>query len=113
MLERTKTPPTETVVLRFSGPASLREKAVAALREFGFENEDDTISWERVFPEHAPGRVLQGFRHRDGLTQTTLAERADIPRRHVSDMENGRRPIGKETAKRLAGVFCVDYRVFL
>jgi len=28
-------------------------------------------------------------------------------------MENGKRPIGKETAKKLAGALNIDYRVFL
>ncbi|CEG56903.1 protein of unknown function [Legionella fallonii LLAP-10] len=28
-------------------------------------------------------------------------------------MENGRRTIGKELAKRIAGIFELDYRVFL
>ena len=31
----------------------------------------------------------------------------------ISEMENGKRPIGKETAKRLASALNMDYRVFL
>jgi hypothetical protein len=31
----------------------------------------------------------------------------------ISDMENNRRPIGKQTARKLAEVLKVDYRVFL
>ncbi|MDR3632006.1 MAG: helix-turn-helix transcriptional regulator [Desulfocapsaceae bacterium] len=38
---------------------------------------------------------------------------AGIPQRHVSEMENGKRPIGKETAKRLSKALHTDYRVFL
>jgi len=36
-----------------------------------------------------------------------------IPRRHISEMEHGKRPIGKETARRLAKALKCDYRVFL
>ena len=42
-----------------------------------------------------------------------LAELTGIPQRHISEMENGRRPIGKEIAKRLADVLHADYRMLL
>jgi plasmid maintenance system antidote protein VapI len=47
------------------------------------------------------------------LTQTKLSELTGIPQHHISEMENGKRPIGKETAKKLAAVCKVDYRLFL
>ena len=47
------------------------------------------------------------------MTQHQLAERCGLPQRHISEMENGKRPIGKENAKRLAAALHVDYRVFL
>jgi transcriptional regulator with XRE-family HTH domain len=36
-----------------------------------------------------------------------------IPQRHISEMENGKRPIGKKNAKKFAEVLKIDYRVFL
>jgi plasmid maintenance system antidote protein VapI len=36
-----------------------------------------------------------------------------ISQAHISEMEHGRRPIGKEMARRLAKLLKVDYRVFL
>ena len=36
-----------------------------------------------------------------------------VTQRHISEMENGKRPIGKENAKRLAAALHTDYRVFL
>ncbi|WP_305047307.1 helix-turn-helix transcriptional regulator [Geobacter sp. OR-1] len=42
-----------------------------------------------------------------------MAELTSIPQRHISEMENGKRPIGKETAKKLAKALNTDYRVFL
>lgn len=47
------------------------------------------------------------------MTQEQLAEASGIARRHISEMENNRRAIGKERARRLAEVLKVDYRVFL
>lgn len=36
-----------------------------------------------------------------------------IPQRHISEMENGKRPVGKTNAKKLAEALNVDYRLFL
>ncbi|MBM9538322.1 helix-turn-helix transcriptional regulator [Desulfobulbus alkaliphilus] len=79
-------------------------------------DEPEAAPWQEAFPElqeNAPGTYLTGARHREGLTQRQLADRTGIPQRHISEMENGKRPIGKETAKKLADVLEVDYRVFL
>jgi transcriptional regulator with XRE-family HTH domain len=56
---------------------------------------------------------LAAARHKKSLTQVTLSDITEIPRRHISEMENGKRPIGKKTAKKMAEVLDVDYRVFL
>ena len=74
------------------------------------------ISWQTAFlalEENVAGVYLAGARHREGLTQHQLAGRCGLPQRHISEMENGKRPIGKENAKRLAAALHVDYRVFL
>ena len=34
-----------------------------------------------------------------------------IPQRHISEMERGKRPIGKERAKKLAVALNINYRV--
>jgi transcriptional regulator with XRE-family HTH domain len=61
-----------------------------------------------------PGAILRGARHREGLTQQQLAELTGIPQRHLSEMEHGKRPIGKKNAKILAKVLNVaGYKVFL
>lgn len=49
----------------------------------------------------------------EGLTQVQLAEATGIPQRHISEMENGKRVIGKEHAKVLAKALNTDYRAFL
>jgi len=36
-----------------------------------------------------------------------------IPQSHISEMENGKRPIGKKRAKILAKALKVGYKVFL
>jgi transcriptional regulator with XRE-family HTH domain len=66
-----------------------------------------------VFPDLHPGSAIRGLRLREGLTQEQLAGRLGIKRNNLSEMENGKRPIGKNMAKRLAEVLHTNYKVFL
>jgi transcriptional regulator with XRE-family HTH domain len=70
-----------------------------------------------VFPEFI-GResrvALRAYRTRENLTQKKLSEKTGIPQHQISEMENGKRTIGKERAKKLAAALNVsDYRLFL
>ena len=60
-----------------------------------------------------PGACLRGGRVKEGLTQAQLAERIGVPQRHISEMEHGKRPIGKQNARKLADALKVDARRFL
>ena len=78
--------------------------------------EKDFYTVDEVFPEMAwnsGGISIRGGRGKEGLTQKQLAELTGIAQHHISEMENGKRPIGKETAKKLAVALNLDYRVFL
>jgi len=126
MLERTRTRPTEFVELTFLVPADKAAAAKKAMsrflpqegkREQVEDKESDSIPWRECFPEYGPedypAVAIRGLRYRDGLTQRDLAERIGVPQRHISEMENRKRPIGKAMAKRLAKAFNVGYRIFL
>lgn len=63
------------------------------------------------FPEWA--LALRGLRYREGLTQKQLGELVGIPQTNISQMELGKRSIGKHIAKKLASFFKTDYRLFL
>jgi len=112
-----RTPPIETVELRFIGPAARRQEAIEALKIIGFMDVADAVPWRECFPElrpeEVPGRSLRGARAKEGLTQRELAQCSGIPQRHIPEMENGKRPIGKEMACRLGKVLNIDYKVFL
>ena len=60
-----------------------------------------------------PGVLLRGLRYREGLSQIEFAKQLNISQTNLSAMENGRRAIGKELAKRIATFFKLDYRIFL
>jgi DNA-binding XRE family transcriptional regulator len=116
MLEHTKKHPTDRVCLSFEGPKEKKREAINALKSLGFINKSHSVPWRNAFPDlvgNETGTCLVGARKKQGLTQDTLSRLTGIPRRHISEMENGKRPIGKMTAKKLSPVLGVDYRVFL
>lgn len=76
------------------------------------------ISVDEFFSTHFSGESkpsvsLRGLRYREDITQRQLAEATGIPQRHISEMETGKRTIGKEIARKLAAVLNADYRSFL
>ena len=97
----------------------LEEEYGVSLRPTADDGEEaanalETDWYKRTMAAMTPGKALRIYRENAGLTQAALGERmGGIPRQHISNMENGRRPIGKENAKRLAAALHVDYRVFL
>ena len=74
-----------------------------------------SVPWREVAGSRGslPASILRGARSKAGVTQTRLSELTGIPQRHISEMERGKRPLGKETAKKLASALELDYRVFL
>jgi DNA-binding XRE family transcriptional regulator len=115
MLSRTKKPHIEESI-RFTGPPAAIERLRELARTAGVEEATDTIPASEVTPEidTNPGGVyLRGMRYREEITQARLAEMTGIHRRHISEMESGKRTIGKENAKKLAAALHCDYRRFL
>lgn len=49
----------------------------------------------------SPAAILRGLRYREAITQAELSRRTGISQRHISEMENNRRPIGKQNARKL------------
>ena len=79
--------------------------------------EDRTYSVAEVFPEYLGKEsqvALRAYRTREDLTQKALSLMTGIPQHHISEMENGKRAIGKERARKLAEALNMsDYRIFL
>lgn len=118
MLERTKRRHIEKPLeARFIGSRENIGKLRAYARKIGVRDATDTISTEEAFPgyiDNPLGLALRGARFREGLTQRQLSEFTGIPQRHISEMESGKRQIGRERAKKIAEALHVsDYRVFL
>jgi DNA-binding XRE family transcriptional regulator len=121
MLAHTKKHPTDDglVSLQFRvHPANVEriKRYVETVEPVAGDN--DGITADEFFDKYFTGKsrwavALCGYRTREGFTQRELTDKTGIPQRHISEMENGKRTIGKETARKLAAALNVDYRVFL
>ena len=83
---------------------------------FAIQEETSPTPWRETLGfqnSELPGVFLAGARHREGMTQEQLAKATGIPRRHLSEMENNKRPIGKQNARKLSEALHVDPRRFL
>lgn len=123
-----KKPHTDAISITFTGPIAMAAEALEAMRSLGFETEEQlirnqkvegSIPWREskyfkdIKDDELPSVFLSGARYREGLTQVELSERSGIPRRHISEMENGKRPIGKANARKLAEILNIDPRRLL
>jgi len=117
MQVHTKKHPIETIEIKFIGPIVNMAQAIKTLKPLGFVDTSDSVPWREAYPECSEaqliGKALAGARYREGLTQMELSELTGIPQRHISEMENGKRTIGKKNAKLFADALKTDYRVFL
>jgi ribosome-binding protein aMBF1 (putative translation factor) len=99
------------------GPEANKAQAIDALLSLGFSEASDSIPWRDAFPALSDyglvGHILSGARHKAGLSQKQLFDLTGVHQRHISEMENGRRTIGKKNAKLFAKALDTDYRVFL
>ncbi len=110
-----KHPTDEMITLKLrvhSRNAALIERYAKAVES----DEERTYTVAEVFPEYIGKETqvaLRAYRTREGLTQKQLAGLTGIPQHHISEMENGKRSIGKERAKKLAAALHCDYRQLL
>ena len=77
------------------------------------DDSEDLVNAKGLFAERSSANMLIGARGKENITQVQLSELTGIPRRHISDMENGRRTIGKQNAIKLGEVLNINYRLFL
>jgi DNA-binding XRE family transcriptional regulator len=123
MLEHTKKLPTEAgqVLLGVLCQQAVLSEVKAMLEAKGCSiqqvtpatDEKEHYTTEEVFPGFHAGHTLRGARYREDVSQRQLAKLTGVSVQNISAMENGRRPIGKDMAKRFAKALNADWRVFL
>ena len=107
MLEHTKKYRTNKLIrLNIIGPAVNRDKLIRNLKEFGYSDTSESVPWREAFPEYDETKeavsCLAGARYKEGLTQRDLSEKIGIPQKYISEMENGKRLIGRTLAATLS-----------
>jgi DNA-binding XRE family transcriptional regulator len=114
--------PTPQIKINIEG--SVSHRLLKVLKEdFGDKVviEDDAfelaqnMDWhKRTSAKMTAGDHMKAYRMSRGLTQIQLGEALDgISKQNISGMENGRRTIGKEVAKKLAEIFNISVEKFL
>jgi len=70
--------------------------------------------YKRIKKKLTPGTYMKVFRQNRSMTQTELGKvLGGLPRQHISNMENGSRPISKRIALKLAKLFDVSVEKFI
>ena len=83
------------------------------------DDDEEYIDWEttalakKIKMDKTPGKVLQAYRERAGLSIVNLAEKTGIKYTNISAMEHDNRVIGLSVAKKLASVLNCDFTKFL
>ena len=109
-----KKPHTEIRLKDESGRLYLVPKSVAQK----YQAPDDSVTAEEFFASYdkkytKPGMLLRGLRVREGHTQEKFAQLIEVSQANLSKMELGKRPIGKDMAKRIAKKFGLNYQRLL
>ncbi len=122
MLAVVKTPLTD-IRIRGRIPHQLLEvllaeygKRVRVTREADDELVDvfQTDWYRKTKAAMTPGTYLKIYRDNGKMTQADLGKAlGGLPRQHVSNMENGIRPISKKIALKLAAIFKVSVSRFI
>ena len=75
---------------------------------------EETEWYERTRKNMTANDYMRVYRETRGLTQSKLGEMlGGLSRQRISDIENGRRPIGKGVAKKLSAIFKTSVEKFL
>ena len=117
---------TEEITVTIKGLAGKAETFVVSrhtgkelLQFIALQRRDEgRVAAAKLLPELSddrtrPAAVLRGLRMREKLTQKALAELLGMRQHHLSEMEHGKRTIGKAMAKKLAAALNTDWRLLV
>ena len=70
--------------------------------------------YKKINSQITPGNNLKIYRMNRGITQEQLGKLlGDIPKQHISNMENGKRAISLKMAKKLSKIFKTSVERFI
>lgn len=100
-----ETPDTKKRLLEF---AKFCEKKAVKITPWKKATDWEKLAESRIKRYTKAGLALRGARVREGYTQKALAKKCGISQENLSRMENGKRPIGKKVADKLAKALRID-----
>jgi len=106
----------DNLLFFISCPASNSNQIKQYLEKHGckfLDKEQDRMNAKGFFAERTSANMLIGARGKENITQMRLSELTGIPKKHISDMENGRMPIDRQNALKFGKVLNISYRLFL
>ncbi|CAN2039147.1 Helix-turn-helix domain-containing protein [Candidatus Magnetomoraceae bacterium gMMP-15] len=74
---------------------------------------EKTYSIDEIFSHFHIGNAVRGFRTREQLTQKDLAKKIQVTPKYISEIENGKRQLSEDIAKKLAKALNTDYKVLI
>ena len=79
-----------------------------------YEDAFETDWYKKIKANLHPGKYVRAYRENKNMTQTQLGEKLDgLSKQCISDMENGRRAISMNIAKKLSKLFNRPVEKFL
>lgn len=113
MLVVVKKPPTEFVM-----QGNIPRKYITMLKkeygnEMSIEEDDEMVPvtdmdwYKEQKAKETPGDTLRFYRKLHGMTQSFLAEKLEITKQKISNMEHNLKPISRKTAYQLSEIFGV------
>jgi ribosome-binding protein aMBF1 (putative translation factor) len=73
----------------------------------------DTAEYKEFKKRVTPADYVRIYRENAQLSQSALAEKFEVSRAYICDIEHGRRPISKQFAKTLADFFKISVSRFV
>jgi DNA-binding XRE family transcriptional regulator len=114
----------KTPLIEITAKGEIPKKVLAVLKkEFGNDleiNDDDELidafesEWyKNIKKDWHPGKSVRVYRDNAGLSQAALAEKLGVIPSNISEIERGKRGVGKEMAKKLSKVLKAPIERFL
>ena len=91
----------------------LREVATALIERAGDVGAAEFLESLGARRPRNAGQRLRAWRKIQGLTLRELARKSGVAYQNLSAIENGRRPLGLEVARKVSASLKVDYRLLI
>ena len=99
----------------FDVPSRVVSNIISIVKDY---EKEEPVDWREAFRKEIEelgesALALKGARVKENMTQKKLAHLLGTSQVYISQLENGRKEINKQMAKKLEKIFNINYKVFL